>query len=167
MPSIGDVPSELVHILARFAPLAVAQLARSNCAFWIRFAHDARLWAETVRWVRRREQGRALVDEHSDRILARCPALNDIVPRVVALRDAKIFAVSPDGQMVACAVPQSPVRVVAADPPHRLLACLQTGNASHIAFSESWLAVQSVTRCVVCSRHSARACGRAKRMSER
>ena len=98
---ISALPSDLVHVLARFAPGSTVALVRASQSLWTRFADDAHFWSSVVAAVQTSRAGRALVRAHAAGVLARRPYVDHVVTLPVATM-APHFALSQDGSTLAC-----------------------------------------------------------------
>jgi len=106
MPSIADLPSELVHVLAGFVPWGVPFLVRANRSLWKRFVNDGLAWLEAAKVVYERgpEHYNMLV-KHAPSMLAAVPWLDRLFPvPLPAMVPPSIWyhAVSSDGSLLAC-----------------------------------------------------------------
>jgi len=80
MPEITDIPRELIHVIARFVPFGVPQLARASCSLWSRFFDDPAIWQHAVIRVLRSGRGRWTLRTFAPGILHNIPQLNHILP---------------------------------------------------------------------------------------
>jgi len=103
MPSLAQMPRELLLIIARFVPATMPAVMSADRALWARCSHDELLWTEMVMWMQRTSAGRARLRQPAPRLVARCPALHRVLA-VVVHEDGVVFCVSADGRYVACGV---------------------------------------------------------------
>jgi len=146
---VHDLPRELVHILARFAPFAAPALAQSSREFWARFSDDPFVWTEAIKQLRGCEEGRELLKSDAAALVAKLPVLETLLPVPLALNAAH-FALTRDGAVIACGTNDGPVRLVDAATGSELCAFHSLYNIEQLAFSPSGLRLAllgSARRC--------------------
>jgi len=152
---MANVPREMVHILARFVPLTVALLLRTDRAFWAHYVDDPFVWAEPVKHLQKSKEGRVVLRRYAKSIIARLPALSRISPEAMA-DEALHFDLSPDNRLIACGIGRT-LQVLDADS-HLQVASIDVDEVFYrLCFSPSGsqLACNGGQRCVCCARHGA------------
>jgi len=136
IPRLHDVPRELVHILARFAPFAAPALALSSRQFWARFSDDPFVWSEAIKQLRGCEEGRELLKADAAALVAKLPVLETLLPVPIAFSAAQ-FTLTQDGTVVACGANDGPLRLVDAATGSTLCAVNSLHNVVQLAFNPS------------------------------
>ena len=99
---IAEIPDELMHIVARFVPCAVAFVARSDRSFRQRFVdNDLVVWIEVAKLAAATARGRNVLLSHATTILTKWPAITRAVAMPIADSSTVSYCVSSDGEILA------------------------------------------------------------------
>jgi len=155
---VHDIPRELIHILARFAPFAAIFLVRTDRQFWERFWNDPEIWVGAAKMAQRTRSGRQAL-QGASLLLSRCPSLKRFIPTRVI--DGAGFEISRDHFVVSA---RSSVQIVLRDSlrviatfdkdTHRVLTWNQTTPIVALSPSQALIAVGIGIMLVVSSLYS-------------
>jgi len=100
---LANLPRDIVlHVLARFVPVAVMRLVSASRALYASYAGDASTWLRCIDEAQRTEAGRVALMHAAPALLTRCPALARTLPLPIIPSFVLCMATSHNGALVAC-----------------------------------------------------------------